>query len=213
MNGAEYRDTDGNPRDTARYRWWERDVGTLRKAAEIPGDAKSADGVTPFPPLPNTAVTGALPGFPPASRCCMATTGARQTEHRPQRQVGVPRLERRQGGPLVAYRSSGETECCLTTSWILVGGRDLAAHCGYCCVRSVAMLGGAPIGKIWRVPERNLDRGFELGERVRPSVLRIAHRKPWRQIFTAGPGRTPTGIPFHRFAAGHVTEAVRASVP
>ena len=111
MNGAVYLDKDGNARDAARYKWWERDVDTLREAAEIPSDATSADGVTPFPPLPETAVTGEWPSAPTDAPVLYGHYW----------RSGKPSIDRSgksacldwsvaNGGPLVAYRWSSETE-------------------------------------------------------------------------------------------------------
>lgn len=60
MGGAYYFDKDGNRRDKARLRWWDRSAATLRAAADIPGGTQlhAADG-TAIDALPDTALAEA----------------------------------------------------------------------------------------------------------------------------------------------------------
>ena len=51
--GLAYCDKDGHPRIKARLRWWDANATTLRRAAEIPSDARTADD-EPFPELPDS---------------------------------------------------------------------------------------------------------------------------------------------------------------
>jgi hypothetical protein len=51
--GMAYLDKDKHPRKKARLRWWDADATTLRRAAEIPSDARTPDG-DPFAELPDT---------------------------------------------------------------------------------------------------------------------------------------------------------------
>lgn len=108
MDGMVYLDKDGHPRRKARFRWWSPDAITLRGAAETSGDATNPDG-TPFPLLPDTPVTGEWPSAPTDIPVLYGHYWRR----------GIPTVDRggmsacldwsvANGGPLVAYRWSGE---------------------------------------------------------------------------------------------------------
>jgi hypothetical protein len=105
-----YLDGGGNRRQSARRRWWDESAYTLRDIAQIPPGTTDPDG-GPFEPLPKTPVpdarehayTGRVPvivghywetGTPtvlgPRAACVDYSAG--------------------KGGPLVAYRWSGENE-------------------------------------------------------------------------------------------------------
>ena len=109
MGDRAYLDKDGNPRRKARFRWWSPEATTLLGAAEIPSDATAPDG-TPFPPLPETSVTGDWPRAPKDVPVLYGHYWRR----------GIPTVDHggmsacldwsvAKGGPLVAYRWSGES--------------------------------------------------------------------------------------------------------
>ena len=102
-------DSRENPRSRARFRWWDPAVDTLRAAAVIPDDATTVGG-DPYPVLPDTPIdraplapyrdeiplfyghyweTGTPDVSGPHSACVDYSAG--------------------NGGPLVAYRWSGES--------------------------------------------------------------------------------------------------------
>lgn len=111
MGGPTYLDPGGHCRDVARIRWWDPSVRTLADAVEIPNGSTACDG-SPFGPvadvpLDNTAVpdvprdvpilyghywrSGDDPSIDNSASACLDWSVAG-------------------GGPLVAYRWSGESE-------------------------------------------------------------------------------------------------------
>lgn len=120
MGGAVYADKDGHARSEARFRWWSPDATTLRSAAEIPGDVTTRDG-EPFPPLPDTPVTGEWPTVPtdvPVVYGHYWRTGTPTVDT--SKMSACLDWSVAKGGPLVAYQWSGEPT--LTTEH-LVGVR------------------------------------------------------------------------------------------
>jgi hypothetical protein len=112
MGGAVYYDKDGHPRGKARFRWWSPDARTsLRAAAEVPGKAYAdAEGTVPFGPLPDSAVTG---DWPAAPTDVPVLYGHYWRSGTPNVDVGGKSAcldwSVAKGGPLVAYRWSGES--------------------------------------------------------------------------------------------------------
>jgi hypothetical protein len=119
LGGLAYVDKGNITRDRARIGWWRRGATTLREIAEIPGDARQADG-SAFPELPDTVVadpityddevpvvfghywrTGELRVAGPTAACVDYSVA--------------------KGGPLVAYRWNGERE--LTDAGYVAYGR------------------------------------------------------------------------------------------
>lgn len=110
LEGRVYLDKGGHERRKARLRWWASDATTLRQAALIPTGTTGVDGEL-FATLPDTPVPNA---------------GAHlYTDHVPvivghYWETGMPHVLGRKaacvdysagrGGPLVAYRWSGETD-------------------------------------------------------------------------------------------------------
>jgi hypothetical protein len=109
MDGNVYLDKDGHPRRKARFRWWSPDATTLRGAAEIPGDATAPDG-TPFPLLPDTPLVGEWPAAPTDVPVLYGHYWRKGT---PAVDVGDMSAcldwSVAKGGPLVAFRYSGES--------------------------------------------------------------------------------------------------------
>jgi hypothetical protein len=112
MDGAYYFDKDGNRRDKARRRWWDPHAVTLPTAADIPSRTQlhAADN-TKIDALPDTPL-------PDAARHCYAEkipvlyghywrTGDQQVDGP---YTACVDYSAGKGGPLVAYRWSGETE-------------------------------------------------------------------------------------------------------
>ena len=110
--GHTYLDKDGHLRDHARVRWWDPDARTLRAAAIIPGDCelKDADGrpvdQLPADPLDADAVPTYLEQTPVFVGHYWETG-----EQRPLSSNAIcVDYSAGKGGPLVAYRWSGEKE-------------------------------------------------------------------------------------------------------
>jgi hypothetical protein len=112
MDGAYYFDRDGHRRDNARRRWWDPHAVTLPTAADIPSRTQlhAADD-TKVDALPDTPL-------PDAARHCYAEKIPVLYGHywrNGDQQVDGPYTacvdySAGKGGPLVAYRWSGETE-------------------------------------------------------------------------------------------------------
>lgn len=110
LEGRIYLDKGGHERRQARLRWWDADATTLRGAALIPNGTMGVYG-KPFPTLPDAPLEN--PG------------AYRYTDQTPvivghYWETGTPKVLRHnaacvdysagKGGPLVAYRWSGESE-------------------------------------------------------------------------------------------------------
>lgn len=106
LGGRTYQDNNGIRRGDARLRWWDTSATTLRQAALIPGNATESDGTT-FAPLPDipTAPIAPTPGGGPIVFghywFSGSPTPTSDTTACVDFSVG-------NGGPLVAYRWSGE---------------------------------------------------------------------------------------------------------
>lgn len=102
-------DEGGVLHDRARFRWWDPSATTLQAAAFIPAGVLTVDG-QPYPELPAVAID------PPIERYCSTTPLI--FGHYPQKgtptcsspQIACVDYSAVKGGPLVAYRWSGETE-------------------------------------------------------------------------------------------------------
>lgn len=111
LGGPVYVDKDGNGRRRARLAWWDPEATTLDRAALIPGGSTDERG-NPFPPLPHVPIdtsfmpdeafdapvlyghywrSGMNPGIDNPKAACLDWSVAK-------------------GGPLVAYRWSGEPD-------------------------------------------------------------------------------------------------------
>jgi hypothetical protein len=111
MGGHSYADKDGHCRHEARLRWWDPDATTLATAAEIPGGAMACEG-GPLGPLPDTPLDdGTVPVVPldvPILYGHYWRTGAMPAVDNPK--AACLDWSVAKGGPLVAYRWSGEPD-------------------------------------------------------------------------------------------------------
>lgn len=111
LGGFSYRDQGGIMRQHARMRWWEPDASTLATVALIPEGSLGPDG-RPIGPLPDTPIE---PGSMPTVPLDVPVLYGHYW-----RSGGAPAIDNQRaacmdwsvagGGPLVAYRWSGETE-------------------------------------------------------------------------------------------------------
>lgn len=110
MDGLEYVDKDGHRRKEARLRWWDPDATTLATACEIPSGVTAPDGGV-FGPLSDRLLDDEDIRCPPIDVPVFYGHYWRS---------GTPAIDGpksacldwsvAKGGPLVAYRWSGETE-------------------------------------------------------------------------------------------------------
>jgi hypothetical protein len=108
--GCGYLDRKGHLRERARLRWWSDGPDTYHDRAELPSGAQDADG-RPHPgfprvPLPRPLPVGAYEG-PPVIYGHYWRTGALRVTSRATACVDY---SAGRGGPLAAYRWSGEEE-------------------------------------------------------------------------------------------------------
>jgi calcineurin-like phosphoesterase family protein len=102
-------DPGGNPRRSARFRWWDAAADTVRKGAIVPADAMTVEG-TPYPELPDTPL-GRVP-LPPYRDDIPVFYGhywETGTPHVSGPQTACVDYSAGRTGPLVAYRWSGES--------------------------------------------------------------------------------------------------------
>ena len=104
-----YLDKGGHERCCARFRWWLPDATTLRAGAEIPPDTMTVDG-EPYPVLSDEPIDPPTPPYSDALPVVFGhywPSGPRviDTPHATCVDYSVAK-----GGPLVAYRWSGEAE-------------------------------------------------------------------------------------------------------
>ena len=107
-DGQSYLDKDGHRRKDARARWWDGSATTLNALAEIPPGSTTPDG-EPFPELPHTPVPSTVipryTGDVPVVFGHYWRSGAPHVIN--DRAVCVD-FSAIKGGPMVAYRWSGE---------------------------------------------------------------------------------------------------------
>ena len=106
LGGRTYQDKNGVRRSDARLRWWDTTANTLRQAALIPGDAIEPDG-TDFTPLPDIPT----PSMGPSSDATPVIFGHYWFSGTPtptSDTTACVDFSVGSGGPLVAYRWSGE---------------------------------------------------------------------------------------------------------
>lgn len=102
-----YLDKERNPRNRARYRWWLPDATTLDVGALIPGHATQSDG-SEYPSLPATRIDPPVSPYTsevPVIYGHYWETGERRVSGPVTACVDYSAVK---GGPLVAYRWSGE---------------------------------------------------------------------------------------------------------
>lgn len=111
MGAYAYADKDGHCRHKARLRWWDPTATTLATAAEIPGGVTTCDGEL-FGPLPDAPIDrDALP----IAATDVPVLYGHYWRSGPQPAIDNPRAacldwSVAKGGPVVAYRWSGESE-------------------------------------------------------------------------------------------------------
>jgi calcineurin-like phosphoesterase family protein len=102
-------DPSDNPRRRARFRWWDPTADTMKRAAIIPDDAVTVDGV-PYPELPDTPLEE-IP-LPPYLDRIPVFYGHYWETGEPTisgSHTACVDYSAGRGGPLVAYRWSGES--------------------------------------------------------------------------------------------------------
>jgi hypothetical protein len=98
----EYLDSDGHPRTSARHRWWDPKATTLQAAAELPGRGGALPAAPIVPPVQPYGVTE-----------CPVVVGHYWRRGAPELlapNVACVDYSAVKGGPLVAYRWSGEKQ-------------------------------------------------------------------------------------------------------
>lgn len=108
LGGRCYQDKDGNARHRARARWWAAGATTLATAALIPGGSLACDGGE-FAPLPDDPIAADLPVAPTGSPVFYGHYWRKGTPSIDTDTVACLDWSVAKGGPLVAYRWSGET--------------------------------------------------------------------------------------------------------
>ncbi|MDG1048640.1 MAG: metallophosphoesterase [Planctomycetota bacterium] len=105
-----YQDKGGHPRDHARFRWWDREAGTLDRAVQLPGGTLTAAGA-PYPTLPAEPIDPPVPPYsddePPVLYGHYWMTGVTT---RTGRRTACVDYSAGKGGKLVAYRWRGESQ-------------------------------------------------------------------------------------------------------
>lgn len=119
LAGRCYLDGDGHHRDRARVRWWDPAATTLATAAEIPAGAQACDGGD-FGPLPDDPVPPGIPSWSPGAPVLYGHYWRRGTPAIDAPTSACLDWSVARGGPLVAYRWSGE-EGLTDTNLVAVG--------------------------------------------------------------------------------------------
>ena len=107
--GRAYLDKDGHVREQARFRWWSPDATTLRAGAEIPGGATGIDG-QPFIALPEDPITVDTPAPYTDVPVIFGHYWRTGTPDVLNPKAVCVDYSVANGGPLVAYRWSDETD-------------------------------------------------------------------------------------------------------
>lgn len=106
-------DKDGNARSQARVRWWRSGAATVRELAEVPGDARKADG-SPYGPLPDTTAAPEARSYAYGDAVPVVyghywRTGAPVEREDWTAHTACVDFSAVKGGTLVAYRWDGES--------------------------------------------------------------------------------------------------------
>jgi len=109
LDGRCYRDKDGHERREARFRWWDPSATTVASGAELPGGITDCDG-GPFAPLPHDPLPPDLPAVPDGTPVLYGHYWRRGTPAVDGPRTACLDWSVANGGPLVAYRWSGEHE-------------------------------------------------------------------------------------------------------
>lgn len=108
-----YLDKDGHSRDNARVRWWNHDAHTLRDIAEMGGNF-TTEGGKPYPPLPELELARDTQSYVytegvPVFYGHYWRQGSPKHRHDWTDYTACVDFSAVKGGPLVAYRWSGES--------------------------------------------------------------------------------------------------------
>ena len=108
LDGRVYLDKGGHRRSSARLRWWEPTADTMRGAAVIPAATTGIDGL-PFPPLPEEPLSaGDAHRYTDDIPVIVGHYWAKGRPTVLAPTVACVDYSAGTGGPLVAYRWSGE---------------------------------------------------------------------------------------------------------
>lgn len=109
LGGRCYVDKGGHRRTKARFRWWDPNAKTLATGAEIPSDSLACDDA-PFGPLSHDPLPPDLPRLPEGSPVLYGHYWRRGTPTVDGPRTACLDWSIAAGGPLVAYRWTGEDE-------------------------------------------------------------------------------------------------------
>lgn len=109
LGGLCYLDKGGHKRTKARFRWWNPNTTTLASGAEIPSNSLACDK-TPFGELPDTELPRELPRIPEGAPVLYGHYWRSGTPTVDSPKTACLDWSVAAGGPLVAYRWSGEIE-------------------------------------------------------------------------------------------------------
>lgn len=104
-----YLDKSGHVRRRARFRWWLPEATTLRVGAEIPRGTTTVDG-EPYPDLPDDPITPPTPPYTDNVPVVVGHYWRSGPLHIDSPHATCVDYSVAKGGPLVAYRWSGEAE-------------------------------------------------------------------------------------------------------
>lgn len=103
-----YLDKDDNPRHRARFAWWNPAADLLSSAALLPGGVTTLVG-DPYPTLPDTAIEPPVPPYRDEVPVLYGHYWETGTPRTSGPRTACVDYSAGKGGPLVAYRWSGET--------------------------------------------------------------------------------------------------------
>ena len=111
LDGYQYTDNNGTPRNRARIQWWKPTANTLNAAALIPSDAHLIDLTTgaAVQQLPDTPIEHSIT-YPDQQPVIVGHYWYKGTPTRITPYVACVDYSAAKEGPLVAYRWSGESE-------------------------------------------------------------------------------------------------------
>ncbi len=104
-----YLDGGGHPREHARWKWWDVDAVSLRTGAKMPANAVTAAG-DPYPVLPDEPVPPPVEAYTDEVPVIYGHFWETGTPQPSSRFTACVDYSAGKGGPLVAYRWSGEKE-------------------------------------------------------------------------------------------------------
>lgn len=107
LGGLCYLDKAEHQRTKARFRWWDPNATTLASGAEIPSGSLACNG-TPFGEMPETELPSDLPGIPEGAPVLYGHYWRSGTPTVDSPKTACLDWSVAAGGPLVAYRWSGE---------------------------------------------------------------------------------------------------------